>query len=96
MALVTNYGVEQDELLVPLRQLREAGVAVTVAAVSMDPVRTLCGDKDPGESVDPDVSHESLGAARHGLLLIPGGTIDADQLRRETASVTAAVREHLA
>ncbi|WP_338703321.1 type 1 glutamine amidotransferase domain-containing protein [Streptomyces sp. Q6] len=87
LALVTNYGVEQDELLVPLRELREDGVHVTVAAVSTDPVQTLQGDKDPGESVDPDVSYESLDAAPHDLLLIPGGTLNADHLRLEAAAV---------
>ncbi|MBO1335705.1 type 1 glutamine amidotransferase domain-containing protein [Streptomyces sp. VRA16 Mangrove soil] len=87
LALVTNYGVEQDELLVPLRQLRGEGADVTVAAVSTDPVQTLQGDKDPGESVDPDVTFEALGAASHDLLLIPGGTLNADHLRLQTAAV---------
>ncbi|MCX5323626.1 type 1 glutamine amidotransferase domain-containing protein [Streptomyces sp. NBC_00120] len=87
LALVTNYGVEQDELLVPLRQLRKDGVDVTVAAPSTDPVQTLQGDKDPGQSVDPDVLHEALGAAPHDLLLIPGGTLNADHLRLERAAV---------
>ncbi|WJV50553.1 type 1 glutamine amidotransferase domain-containing protein [Streptomyces flavofungini] len=87
LTLVTNYGVEQDELFVPLRKLQAAGADVTVAAVSTDPVRTLQGDKDPGESMDPDVSHEALGAAPHDLLLIPGGTLNADHLRLERAAV---------
>ncbi|MFE7638450.1 hypothetical protein ACFU7Z_30830 [Kitasatospora sp. NPDC057518] len=32
LAIVTNYGVEQDELLVPVRHLRENGVHVDIAA----------------------------------------------------------------
>ncbi|MFF1594250.1 type 1 glutamine amidotransferase domain-containing protein [Streptomyces sp. NPDC058286] len=87
LALVTNYGVEQDELLVPLRQLRKDGADVTVAALTTDPVQTLQGDKDHGESVDADVSHEALGAAPHDLLLIPGGTLNADRLRLEREAV---------
>ncbi|MEU5000446.1 type 1 glutamine amidotransferase domain-containing protein [Streptomyces sp. NPDC021622] len=87
LALVTNYGVEQDELLFPLRELRRDGADVTVVAVSADPVQTLQGDKDLGESVNPDVTYEALGAAPHDLLLIPGGTLNADRLRLETAAV---------
>ncbi|MFI6642426.1 DJ-1/PfpI/YhbO family deglycase/protease [Streptomyces sp. NPDC050504] len=89
LALVTNYGVEQDELLVPLRKLREDGAAVTVAAVSADAVQTLRGDKEPGESVAPDVTFEALGAPPHDLLLLPGGTLNADQMRLQAAAVDA-------
>ena len=51
LAIVTNYGVEQDELVVPARALREAGATVVVAAQSTEPIQTLVGDKDPGETV---------------------------------------------
>ncbi|MEU6847390.1 type 1 glutamine amidotransferase domain-containing protein [Streptomyces sp. NPDC046716] len=87
LTLVTNYGVEQDELLIPLKELRKDGVDVTIAAVSTDSVQTLQGDKDPGETVDPDIALEALGAAPHDLLLLPGGTLNADQLRLEPAAI---------
>ncbi|MFC9843856.1 DJ-1/PfpI/YhbO family deglycase/protease [Streptomyces sp. NPDC060223] len=81
LALVTNYGVEQDELLVPLRRLREDGADVTVAAATADPVQTLVGDKDPGETVAPDATFDVVDPGDHQLLLLPGGTLNADQLR---------------
>ncbi|MER5257388.1 DJ-1/PfpI family protein [Streptomyces sp. NPDC002855] len=81
LVLVTNYGVEQDELLVPVRRLREDGADVTVAAVTADPVQTLVGDRDPGETLEPTTTLEALDSSAHQLLLIPGGTINADQLR---------------
>ncbi|MFJ8991052.1 type 1 glutamine amidotransferase domain-containing protein [Streptomyces sp. NPDC102279] len=81
LVLVTNYGVEQDELVVPVNRLREDGADVTIAAVSSDPIRTLVGDKDPGETVEPTATLEALDPDSHQLLLIPGGTINADQLR---------------
>ncbi|MFG2596520.1 type 1 glutamine amidotransferase domain-containing protein [Streptomyces sp. NPDC048462] len=81
LVLVTNYGVEQDELLVPLRRLRDDGAEVTVAAASAEPVQTLVGDKDPGESVDPDTTFDQVDPGERQLLLIPGGTLNADQLR---------------
>lgn len=81
LALVTNYGVEQDELLVPLERLREDGADVTVAAATADPVQTLVGDKDPGETVEPDATFDVVDPGDHQLLLLPGGTLNADQLR---------------
>ncbi|MFJ5290830.1 DJ-1/PfpI/YhbO family deglycase/protease [Streptomyces sp. NPDC088348] len=81
LALVTNYGVEQDELLVPFRRLREDGADVTVAAATAEPVQTLVGDKDAGETVQPDATFETVDPLAHQLLLIPGGTINADNLR---------------
>ncbi|MEV8031713.1 DJ-1/PfpI family protein [Streptomyces sp. NPDC086182] len=81
LVLVTNYGVEQDELLVPVRRLREDGADVTIAAVTPDPIQTLVGDRDPGETVEPTTTLETLDPGAHQLLLIPGGTINADQLR---------------
>jgi protease I len=87
LAIVTNYGVEQDELVVPTEALRAAGATVVVAAQSSGPVETLVGDKDPGQSVRPDTTIEEASAADYDLLLVPGGTINADTLRQDDAAV---------
>ncbi|MEU2250544.1 type 1 glutamine amidotransferase domain-containing protein [Streptomyces sp. NPDC019224] len=81
LAIVTNYGVEQDELVVPLRHLRERGVQVDVAALKKEDIETLVGDKDPGKSVHPDLTLEDVDPAAYDLLLVPGGTLNADTLR---------------
>ena len=83
LVITTNYGVEQDELTVPLQALRDAGIDVTVAAVSNEPIETLVGDKDPGESVTPDTTLSDVDPSAFDLLVVPGGTINADQLRGE-------------
>ncbi|MGW1963581.1 type 1 glutamine amidotransferase domain-containing protein [Streptomyces sp. NPDC001935] len=87
LVLVTNYGVEQDELLVPVRRLREDGADVTIAAVKADPVQTLVGDRDSGETVEPTITLEALDPSGYQLLLIPGGTINADQLRLQSKAL---------
>jgi protease I len=81
LVITTNYGVEQDELLVPVRHLRDHGAVVTLAAVTEDDVRTLVGDEKPGESVAPDTTIDAVDPAGFDLLLVPGGTINADTLR---------------
>ncbi|MFD2028662.1 type 1 glutamine amidotransferase domain-containing protein [Promicromonospora aerolata] len=87
LALVTNYGVEQDELLEPVRHLRDRGAVVTLAAVSRDDVRTLVGDEKPGEAVAPDTTIDEVDPAGFDLLLVPGGTINADSLRQHARAV---------
>ncbi|MEU8709715.1 type 1 glutamine amidotransferase domain-containing protein [Streptomyces sp. NPDC048565] len=91
LAVVTNYGVEQDELVVPVEQLRGAGAQVDVAAESTDDIVTLVGDKDPGKRVRPDLTLDDADPTDYDLLLIPGGTLNADSLRLRSAT-TAIVR----
>ncbi|MET9497939.1 type 1 glutamine amidotransferase domain-containing protein [Streptomyces sp. NPDC006552] len=90
LVLVTNYGVEQDELLVPLKKLRDQGADVTVAAQSTDAVQTLVGDKDPGETVRPDTTIDEVDPGAYDLLLVPGGTLNVDTLRLDEKAVRAA------
>lgn len=81
IAITTNYGVEQDELVVPVDRLRRQNAAVDIAAATSDPIETLVHDKDPGKSVQPDVTLAKVGATTYDLLLVPGGTLNADSLR---------------
>lgn len=87
LAVVTNYGVEQDELVVPVEHLRGWGAQVDIAALSTDDIRTLVGDKDPGKTVRPDLTLDAADAAAYDLLLIPGGTLNADKLRCQGPAV---------
>ncbi|MFF9644941.1 type 1 glutamine amidotransferase domain-containing protein [Kitasatospora aureofaciens] len=87
LAIVTNYGVEQDELLVPVRHLRENGTQVDIAAPDRDDIRTLVHDKDPGEIVRPTHTLDEIEPSGYDLLLIPGGTINADTLRLRQEAV---------
>ncbi|MFF1798668.1 DJ-1/PfpI/YhbO family deglycase/protease [Kitasatospora sp. NPDC058263] len=89
LAIVTNYGVEQDELLVPAQHLRDDGVRVDIAAPTADDIRTLVGDEEPGERVRPTYTLDEVDPADYDLLLIPGGTINADTLRLHRKAVDA-------
>lgn len=86
LAIVTNYGVEQDELVDPVNHLRDNGADVAVAAVSGDDIRTLVGDEDPGATVRPDLTLADVDPAAYDLLLVPGGTLNADTLRLQDAA----------
>jgi protease I len=94
LAIVTNYGVEQDELTVPVEHLREAGAHVDIAAATGDDIVTLVGDKTPGRTVTPTTTLDDVDPAGYGLLLIPGGTINADTLRTNERAI-AIVTQHI-
>jgi len=81
LTIVSNYGVEHDELVVPLAHLRSSGAKVTVAAVKKKKVQTLVGNKELGDRFKPDAVLGDLDAKPFDLLLIPGGTLNADALR---------------
>lgn len=87
LVIATNYGVEQDEIVVPLEQLRERGATVTVAGQDDADIATLVGDKDPGKTVSVDTTIAGVNADGYDALVVPGGTINADTLRQDTDAV---------
>ncbi|QGN33065.1 DJ-1/PfpI/YhbO family deglycase/protease [Microlunatus sp. Gsoil 973] len=88
LTISTNYGVEQDELVVPVEELTARGVAVTVAAAAKEPIQTLVGDKDPGKVVDSDASFDEVDPSEFDVLIIPGGTLNADSLRLDDTALS--------
>jgi protease I len=90
LAIVSNYGVEQDELKVPMQHLTEVGARIDVAAVSPETIQSLISDKDPGDTFEPTATLAEVDPSTYDLLLIPGGTINADNLRQEKSAVAIA------
>ncbi|MGO1285363.1 MAG: type 1 glutamine amidotransferase domain-containing protein [Brachybacterium sp.] len=90
LLLTTNFGTETDEIQRPLKELREAGATVTVAAPEAGTVQTMALDKEFDAEVPVDVTHDSVKAADFDALVLPGGTLNADALRAdETAQFLA-------
>ncbi|GAA3705060.1 type 1 glutamine amidotransferase domain-containing protein [Zhihengliuella alba] len=81
LVISTNYGTESDELTKPIEALSEAGADVTVAAVEAGPIKTLKSDKEPGPEVPADTTLGEAAAAQYDAVVVPGGTLNADQLR---------------
>jgi protease I len=90
LAIATNYGVEQDELVVPTTHLRDLGADVTVAAQSAELIRTLVGDREPGRAVRAHTTLAEVDPDEFDLLLVPGGTLNADALRLDRDAVAIA------
>ncbi|WP_431710499.1 type 1 glutamine amidotransferase domain-containing protein [Glutamicibacter uratoxydans] len=88
LVLVSNRGVEQDELKSPVDELRQAGAQVTVAAPDSGEVESLVGDWDLGEKFPVDEVLANVSADEYDLLLLPGGTLNADNLRLDVAALS--------
>lgn len=78
---VTDFGVEEPELLEPVSALTEAGVELSVLSTSGKTVQTVTGDKDWASTYEPDGSLEGVSADGYDILVLPGGTVNADTLR---------------
>jgi protease I len=83
---MASNGFEQDELFVPLEQLRAAGCEVKLAAPSAEPIRATVLD-DPGEWITPDLTIDEAAAGDWDALLLPGGLINPDHLRTNATAV---------
>ena len=81
LAAVSNRGVEQDELKKPVEHLRQAGAEVVIAAPEAGQVKSLVGDWDLGEVFEASEALAAVNEQDFDLLLIPGGTLNADNLR---------------
>ena len=79
--ITSNVGVEHDELIQPLEFLKGKGIEAIHAAEKTESVQTVKSDKEPGPSYPPQASLEQVSVEEYDILVIPGGTVNADTLR---------------
>jgi protease I len=90
LALATD-GVEQVELVEPVRALEAAGAEVTL--VSLEPGEIQCFNHlDKGDTFPVDKTVDEVRAGDYDGLLIPGGVANPDRLREDERAV-ALVRD---
>ena len=83
LILSSNFGTETSEIQRPLAALNEAGATVTVAATEEGVVKTLELDRELGAEVAVDVTYASVDAADFDAVVLPGGTLNGDNLRAD-------------
>lgn len=79
--IATDFGVEEPEIVSPRDALSSAGIDVTVASNSGTHIQTVSGDKDWASTIDVDMSLNEVNADDFDLVILPGGTVNADTLR---------------
>jgi protease I len=84
LIITANAGIERDELLEPMRVLKAQGATVIHASVKGGSAQTWVHDSEKDVQVNSDARINGLKAADYDLLVIPGGTVNADTLRQDT------------
>lgn len=82
VAIVATDGFEQSELLKPRQALDEAGVTTHVIALKAGAIKGW-NEQNWGESVPVDLTIDQADAADYDGLLLPGGVMNPDKLRRD-------------
>lgn len=86
VAILATNGFEESELFEPKRALEKEGADVYVVSPETGKIK---GWKDGnwGNEIDVDVLVYDVGKSDFDALVLPGGVINPDKLRRDQASV---------
>jgi protease I len=88
VAIIATDFVEEPELVEPRDRLREAGATVRVYSPGGEPIQAATGDVQPTRKIDVDGSIDDLDVDEIDLLVVPGGTVNADTLRTNSRAQT--------
>lgn len=86
VAVLATDGFEQSELEEPIKALREAGAEVDVVSVHNGSIRAW-SDGNWSNEVAVDKTLQETQAKNYNALVLPGGVINPDQLRKEKDAV---------
>lgn len=81
VAILVENGFEQEELTKPRQALQEAGAETVIISPAWKTVKGW-QHADWGDEFDVDVKLEEADANQYDALLLPGGVMNPDKLRR--------------
>lgn len=87
VAFLLTRGVEQIELTDPRSALDEAGATTVIVSPSEGTLQAMEGDWDHADTFDIDVPVSEASADDYDMLVLPGGTLNADALRTDADAV---------
>ena len=92
--ILATDGYERSELRVPYEELQRRGATVKIASIKEGSIKSW--DKtDWGDSVEPDLAARQVKVDDYDALVLPGGQINPDTLRRDEQALRV-VREFVA
>ena len=80
VAILACDGFEQVEMTEPRKALEDAGAATSLLCVHGGQVQGMHHDK-PGDTFDVQLTFEDANPADFDAVLLPGGVVNADQIR---------------
>jgi protease I len=87
VAILATDGFEQDELFSPLEALQKANADVKIVSPSKEKEIKAWKYTDWGKKIKVDLTLDKAKAEDFDALVLPGGVINPDHLRREPAAV---------
>lgn len=87
IAFLLTKGVEQVELTSPRRALDEAGATTVLISPQEGTLQAMQNDWEHGDVFDVDVPLAEARPDDYDMLVLPGGTLNADSLRLEPQAV---------
>ena len=85
--LVAPVGTEQVEFTEPKKAVESAGATVEVVGLQTGDAQTMNSDVNPGETFTVEKSVSEVSAGDYDALIVPGGTVGADNLRGSDEAV---------
>ncbi len=82
VAVIATNGFEETELTEPVRALKEAGAQADVISLKSGQIQAF-RHNDKGIMVNVDKTLDQVQPDQYDALLLPGGALNADQLRME-------------
>jgi protease I len=83
VAIIATDFFEEPELTEPRDRLRESGAEVKVYASKAEPIQAMKGDTEPTRKVEVDGTFDDVDLEETDVLVVPGGTVNADRIRME-------------
>src|SRR5258708_875950 len=81
VAVLANDGVEESELMEPVKALRDAGAQVTIVSPKSGQIQGVRHDLDKTVKIKVDRMIGDISADDFDAVHLPGGTVNADSLR---------------
>ena len=83
VAVLATDGVEEPELTEPVKALKGAGAVVTVVSLKTGEIQAMSHDIDKTVKIKVDRAVKDVSAEDFDAVMLPGGTVNADQMRTE-------------
>lgn len=87
IAFLLTHGFEQVELIEPRKALEEAGARTEIVSPSKGEIQGM-NHNDKGDKFEVDINLDTTDPADFAALVLPGGVVNADDLRTYPKAVS--------
>jgi protease I len=87
VAILAARGVEQVELVQPRQAVTDAGATAELLSIEPGTVQATNHDIEPADEFDVDRVVSEVSIDDYDALILPGGTVNPDTLRQDSAAV---------